>query len=315
MKKLLIYIKNYSFLLGIALFVVILSKTNLKEIFETIKKIEPLYLIFSILLILPMITNKAWCWNYIKRKQNIKYSLKDSLLMYMVGIYVGTLTPGKLGEITKILYLKKDGYSVGESMVGVFLDRISDLVFLIIFAIIGSMFFINLIYGKFILLIMIMGTLFMLFVIALRVGLIKYFTKKLFYKIIPEKYQKSWQIGFQDFLNDIKIYKFKNYLVILGITCLSWLFYYLQIYFLAKGLNINIPFLYLSISATIAGLITLIPVSVSGIGTRDAALLVLFASFSVSAEKVIALSALILLMSLISAMAGLVCWIVRPIKI
>ena len=128
-----LFLKKYSFLLGLVLFIIILSKSNLSGIFQNIKNINPFYLILASLVSFPMLFNKALCWNYIKRQQGIKYNLKNSFLMYCSGLYIGILTPGRLGEIAKALYLKKDGYSTGKSLVSAILDRLTDFVFLLIF--------------------------------------------------------------------------------------------------------------------------------------------------------------------------------------
>ncbi|MFH2013664.1 MAG: lysylphosphatidylglycerol synthase transmembrane domain-containing protein, partial [Patescibacteria group bacterium] len=307
-------IKKYSFIIGLIIFAIILSKTNLEGIFQNIKNINPLYLILAMLMTIPTLFNKALCWNYIKRKQGIKYNLKDSFLMYCSGIYIGLITPGRIGEITKAIYLKKDGHSMGKSLVSVILDRLIDFIFLFIFLFLGSLFFLTIFQKQ--ILIFIFGIIItvILFVIFLKIGLIKWFSNKVFKIFIPKKYQKSWQINFQDFINDLKIYKLKHYLIIFIITIFSWIFYYLQMYILAKGLGINIPFLYLMISITIAGLITLIPISISGIGTRDATLILLFAPFLIAKEQIIAYSALILLMVVWAALIGLICWLIKPIK-
>lgn len=314
MKALAKFFKKYSFLFGLILFAIILSRINLGEIFQNIKNIKISYLIFAILLLFPMFFNKALCWNYIKRKQGIKYNLKDSFLMYCSGLYIGLLTPGRLGEVSKALYLKKDGYSLGKSMVSVVLDRITDFAFLLIFLFFGSLFLLTLFQKQ--ILIILIGALISigLFIVFLKIGLIKWGLDKLFNIFIPLKYQKSWKINFQDFINDLRIYKLKNYLIIFLITTFSWVFYYLQMYILAKGININIPFLYLAVSVTVAGFITLIPVSISGIGTRDIALILLFSPFLIAKEQVIAYSALILLMVIWGALVGLVCWLIKPIK-
>ncbi len=315
MKTFLVFLKKYSFLLGIILFIIILSKTNLREIFQNIKGINPLYLVLAILMAFPILLNKSLCWNYIKRQQGIKYSLKDSFLMYCAGMYIGILTPGRLGELTKALYLKKDGYSTGKSLVSAILDRLSDFVFLLVFVFIGSL-FLSTVFQKQIL-ILILGIVIsvLLLILLLKTGLIKWVLNKIFNIFIPQKHQKSWKINFQDFANDFKIYRLKNYLIIFLITTFSWVFYYLQMYILAKGLNINVPLLYLAISITVAGLITLIPVSISGIGTRDIALILLFSPFLIAREQVIAFSALILLMLIWAAFIGLICWLIKPIRI
>jgi hypothetical protein len=315
MQKLSIFLKKYSFLFGLILFVTILSRTNVGEIFQNIKNINPLYLVLALLISLPMLINKTLCWHYIIKQQGIKYNLKDSFLMYCSGLYIGILTPGRLGEITKALYLKKDGHSMGKSLVGAILDRLSDFAFLLVFIFAGSLFFLTIFQKQ--VLILILGIVISVFllVIFLETGLIKWGLNKIFHIFVPEKYQKSWKINFQDFINDLKIYKLKHYLVIFLITAFSWVFYYLQMYVLAKGVGINVPFLYLAISVTIAGLITLIPISISGIGTRDAALIILLVPLSISIEKIIAFSTLILFLVIWAAFIGLICWLIKPIKI
>lgn len=235
--------------------------------------------------------------------------------MYCSGLYIGILTPGRMGEIAKALYLKKDGHSMGKSLVGVILDRLSDFAFLLVFIFLGSLFLLGVFQKQ--ILIFVSGIIIATFllVVFLKVGLIKWFLNKIFRIFVPEGYQKSWKINFQDFINDLKIYKLKHYIVIFSITIFSWVFYYLQMYILAKGVGLNIPFLYFAISVTIAGFITLIPISVSGIGTRDAALILLFTPFLIPKEQIIVFSALILLMSLFTAFVGLICWLIKPIRV
>ncbi|MBU3925549.1 flippase-like domain-containing protein [Patescibacteria group bacterium] len=308
-------IKKYSFIIGLIIFAIILSKTNLEGIFQNIKNINPLYLILAMLMTIPTLFNKALCWNYIKRKQGIKYNLKDSFLMYCSGIYIGLITPGRIGEITKAIHLKKDGHSMGKSLVSTVIDRLSDFAFLLLFLFVGSLFLITIFQKQVLILILGIILSIAIFLIALKFDLIKWVINKLFNKLVPKKYQKSWKLNFQDFINDLKSYKLKHYLVILFITTFSWIFYYLQMFILAKGVGIDIPILYLAIIVTIAGLITLIPISISGIGTRDATLLALFIPFAITTEQIIAFSVLILLMSLFAAFVGLICWLIKPIKL
>jgi len=315
MKKSIKFFNKYLFLLGLILFALILSRADLGEIFQNIKNINPLYLILAMLMTVPTLFNKTLCWNYIKRQQRIKYSLKNSFLMYCSGLYIGLLTPGRLGEIAKALYLKKDGYSMGKSLVSVVLDRLSDFVFLLLFIFWGSVLFFTVFQKTILIPVLYMTIVIALFLIFLKIGLIKWVLNKIFRIFIPLKYQKSWQINFQDFINDLKIYKLKHYLIIFLVTAFSWVFYYLQMYVLAKGVGLNIPFLYLAISVTIAGFITLIPISISGVGTRDAALIILFSPFLIAKEQIIAFSALILLMVIWGALIGLICWLIKPLKI
>jgi uncharacterized protein (TIRG00374 family) len=310
------FIKKYSFLIGLGIFFFIILKLDLPKLAVVLGQINYFYLFLASLLAFPFLLAKAYRWNYLKKRQNISYGLKDSFLMYGTGMCLGILTPGRLGELSKIIYLKNDHYSIGKSSVSVILDRISDLLFLLIFSYLGMFFFFSF-FQDFILLlssILIFGL--FLLIIFLQTNLIQVSLKKIFGFIVPAKYQKSWKLNFQDFIIDLKIYKSKDYLFIFLITVFSWLIYYLQMFFLAKSININnISFLYLSITVAIAGLLTLLPISVLGLGTRDAILILFFSVFLISNETTVSFSMLILLMSILTALIGLVCWLIKPIQI
>ncbi len=313
-KSITSYLKKYSYLFGIFLFFIILTKTDFNTILEGIKNVKVSYLIMAGLLNLPVLFIKSCCWNYIKKQQGISYKLKDSFMMYCSGIFIGALTPGRIGDLTKALYLKKDGHPLGKSILTTVLERLSDFFFLGIFIFFGSLLFFNPIYKKIWMPLIIILLLIILFGIFLKTGLLKILLEKIFYILVPLKYQSSWKISFQNFIQDLKIYKLKNYLIIFLITVSAWTFYYLQAYVLAGGAGIHVPVVYLAVIVTIAGLITLIPVSVLGIGTRDAALIFLFAPLSVNKEQAILLSVLILSMSLITCIIGFTCWLFKPIR-
>lgn len=314
MKPLVNYLKKYSFLLGLILFVIILSKLNPAEILRNIKEINPWFLLLANLLLFPALIVKAYCWNYIKSKQGINYSLKDSFLMYCSGLYVGLLTPGRIGEAVKALYLKKDGYSLGKSLTSVFLDRLSDLVFLLAFVCLGSLFFLTLLKKQFLILILGLIVLVGLLIIALKTKFARWFLNKIFIAFVPTKHRQLCKINFQDFINDLKIYNPKSYLVIMSITALFWFIYFFQMYILAQGAGIHISPYYLSVVVTIVGLVTIVPASISGIGTRDAALIIFLSPLLVPKEQIIVFSALILLMSLFEVLIGLICWFIKPLR-
>jgi len=305
------YLKKYSRWIGFLLFAIILLKTDFAYLWQIVKTIKFYYLAAAIVIVFPMLLNKAWCWNYIKKAQGIKYSLRDSFLMYCSGIYIGILTPGRIGEVVKVFYLKKDGYSFGKSLVGAVLDRLTDFVFLAVFAFLGSLFYLTIFKNQILIFAISLIATTIILLVCYRTGILKWFFQKVINFLIPEKYKKSWNTNLQDFIKDLKGFSHYNYFIFFLITAISWLIYYLIMYILAKGLNFNIPFLYLSLAVTITGLATLLPISVSGIGIRDFVLILMLAPFSIAKESAIVFSALILSMSLLTALIGLICWFIK----
>lgn len=309
-------LKKYFWLFGIFLFGIILFKSDVGRLLKYLLEIKFSYLVIAIFLAIPVFLTKSWCWNYIKKQQNIKYRLADSFFMYCSGFFIGFLTPGRIGEVAKAFYLKKDGYSWGKSLVGVIIDRLTDLIFLLFFAILGSLFYFSIFKKQVVLLFIGLAVLVAVSILIVKRDLFKWLARKILDYLVPKNFKNSWSINSEDFIRDIKNYSYRNYVIMFLITALSWFFYFLQVFFLAKSASINIPFFYLAITATVTGLITLLPISISGIGTRDAALIIFLTPFAIAKERAIILSALILFISLLEVFSGLIiCWLVKPIRL
>ena len=86
-------------------------------------------------------------------------------------------------------------------------------------------------------------------------------------------------------------------------------------YLLAIGLNIPVSFFYLASCVSISNIISLLPVSVSGIGTRDVLLIALFSQVGLSAESAVGFSFMFLVFfSGMSALFGFIAWTLNPIS-
>ncbi|MFH1388214.1 MAG: lysylphosphatidylglycerol synthase transmembrane domain-containing protein [Patescibacteria group bacterium] len=309
-------IKKYSFIVGVILFILILNKLGYKELINVFNKINFYYFAFAVLLLLPLLFIKAYRWNYIKKTQGIIFSIKDSFLINNISLAIGFITPGRLGELTKIFYLKNKDNTIGKSLVSVVLDRLADLFFLLFLSLISLIFFFSYFKKTILLLTIIIFFLILLSIFAIKSNIIQIIFKKILNLVIPARYKKSWSLNYHDFLKNIKTYTLNNYLLILFFTTLSWFIYYIQSFLLLKSIGINsIPFLYLVISVTIAGFITLLPISISGLGTREATLIFFFSFYQIPSEKTIGFSLLILSMLLIAALIGLICWLIKPIHV
>lgn len=307
--------KHWYIIIGIIIFLyIIFYLVDISEIKNIIIKSNIFLISLAFFLVIIMILLQSWRWNYLKKIQGLKYSLSDSFLIFCAGVFWGIITPGRLGDIIKIVYLQKDGSSVGKSAVSVIIDRLADLLFLLVIGYVSMFFFLNF-FSKQLVTISVLFALIIITGLLLQNKLIKILLKKLFFVFVPDKYQKSWHLNFQDFMIDLKNYTFSNYLVIFLITIIIWIIYYLQMFFLIKSIGIsNISFTYLIMAVTIAAVTTLIPISINGIGTRDATLLFLFSLVGISSEKTIAFSIMILFLLLVNGLIGFFCWLKKPLN-
>ena len=300
--------KNWYHFIGMLIFLyIIFYKIDFIKIKNIIFKANLNFIILAIVLTFIMLLIQVWRWNYLKKIQNINYRFRDSFLIYGAGMYFGIITPGRLGDLIKIIYLKQGGHSTGKSAVSVIADRLADLIFLLTIGYLSMLFFAKFFIFE-IIIISVIILLILIVILFLKNDLFKKSINKIFLWFIPEKYKQALVLNIQDLKVDFKIYKLNNYFVLFILTALAWIFYYLQMFFLAKSI-------YLTMSVTIAAIVTLIPISIYGLGTRDAALLFLFSLIGIGSEKTITLSLLILFVSLFYGLIGLFCWLKKPLKI
>ncbi|CAB1081967.1 hypothetical protein D1AOALGA4SA_9607 [Olavius algarvensis Delta 1 endosymbiont] len=88
--------------------------------------------------------------------------------------------------------------------------------------------------------------------------------------------------------------------------------YFASIYFLARGLNLDLTFFQVVLIMTITSLIAFVPISFFGIGTRDAGLLVVFSFFGHLPEQAVALSMALLLLRFAVVFMGSIFWFIDP---
>jgi uncharacterized membrane protein YbhN (UPF0104 family) len=87
-----------------------------------------------------------------------------------------------------------------------------------------------------------------------------------------------------------------------------------RVWLLALALGLNLDLMETVAASSLATVISLLPVSVGGIGARDLALVVILGKMGYSTEKAVGLSTFILLLTLVNLVAGYFIWYTRPHK-
>jgi len=249
--------------------------------------------------------------------QSITYNLKDSFIVYWAGIYAGFITPGRLGEFLKAVYLMSDkSITLSKGMSSVLIDRVFDLYFLIILGLIGI--------WKFDILGKLSNTSVLLLLIFISSPLL-ILNKQLMGKIIGLIYKfvikKKAQIRdkiderFEDFYNGInQLITFKLIFSAL-LTCLSYSVFFIQCYLLAIAMGISINLITITLFMAISNLISFIPISIAGLGTRDATLIYLFSLIGLKPELAVSYAFLVFITFFVcGGLMGAVAWWMKPIK-
>ena len=311
-------LKKYSKLLpflGLFLFLLLLFQIDLNQLIFLTKHIKLTYLLFAFLLLIPFYIIKVLRWHFIMLKQGINLSFLKLLQIYGIGIFLALITPGRIGELFKISYFTKEGISAGKSLVNVIIDRFADIVFLFFFGCFSMLMFLNLFAKTLTLISIIILSIIIVIFIILKTNLHQKIFHVILQKLIPSEQKNAWQINFQTFKKDLIMIIKEHSLSIMAITIISWLLYYEIFYLLGQSLGLNqVPFWFMAITLTISSFVTLIPISISGIGTRDGVFIILLSFYSISLEKAMALSLFVLLIFFVLAIWGLICWFLNPLK-
>lgn len=298
--------------LGLIIFIVILSRIEIPQTVKIIRHIHLEYLFLTLFLLISQVIIKVWRWQLILKTQAIYYKLRDCLSLYWIGLYLSIITPGKIGDFIRVLYLKKDKHPLIPSFFTVLSDRAIDLSVILLCGLVSIFIALvplrqQIIFSSLVILAFILG--------AIWLWHHPSFFKKLLALIVFPKYRERIRLTLKDFVKILKGLKLREVLNILVVAFLGWGVYFVSYYFLAKSLTIDLPLLKVIVSLSLATLVTLLPISISGLGTRDATLIFLFSQWGLSSESAIAFSVTILITNVGISLLGLIPWLNRPLKI
>lgn len=280
--------KKYLSIIGISIFIYILLKLDLHNVFQEIIHADIFFILLSIFFVLILFFIQTLKWFVIAVKQNIKIPFMEAFKINLISNFYGFITPSKLGIITRVEYLKK--YTdIGKGLCNFTIDKILDTASLFFTAIIFSFVFkeklsfipINL----FIILFLVITFLTVIFIDKERSKIILGFFYKKF--ISKDKQDKAKGI-FDSFYDNIP--KKRYFILFFFLNLINWMIIYLIIYFIGLSVGINLSIWVFLAILPIGTLVSLLPISLNGLGTREATLISLFSLFGISATKVFSMS-------------------------
>jgi uncharacterized protein (TIRG00374 family) len=223
---------------------------------------------------------------------NHKVSIFELYLIYFTGLFFGSVTPSKVGELVKIRYLKKFGNK--EAFYIVFADRLWDAFFILFFA---GMSFYFLGFEKY-------------FYIGLTVSIILFSIIFIFYKIgILKKFKKYIPKKISKFIGtEYYKYSIKEIISLSFYTIISFIMYFIWYYLLMYMLGIFIPAFKVFWIQSITVFVNILPISVMGLGTREAINLHFFKEFGYNNENVMAFGFVIMFFYIINIVSGFLFW-------
>ena len=303
-------------LIGLAILVLILLKVDLKATVSALAGLHWGYLLLAIVANVPQFGLKAWRWREMLRMQGIAYPWRDAFLAFMAGLFLGLVTPGRVGEMTKALYVKQDrNVPISIGLANVLMDRLFDLYTILVLGATGLVWF-HLLPGWALALIVAGTVASITLPVALLNKRLAAWTLGLVGRLpLLRRYDARLTGAAGRFQEGLRPLLTPRLVIPLLLTQAAYLVFFWQGQLLAAAVGLKIGIGYLAMCLSVAGVITLLPISISGLGTRDAVLIAMFAPLGINASHTIAFSSLYFLtFYVIGGAIGGVAWQIKPLK-
>ena len=309
-------VKKYSKYLGLIILGIIVFQINMEQLYKSILLIKIEYLLLAIIMNIPQIFIKSLRWNYLLRQQNIQYSIIHSFLIYFSSIYVGFITPGRIGEFVKVLYLKSErGIGISRGFSSVLVDRLFDLYLLIL---VGSVAIWKLnLFGKLsISFYMVSWIVVLLPLLVLRKSIVTKIIKIIYKVAVFQKVKDRVEDNYIKFYDNL--YRLLNLRLFASalLTIIGYSLFIIQCYLIVLAMSLPVNILTLTLFMSISNLISFIPISISGLGTRDMILIYLFSLIGVGSELAVAYAFFVFITFFIfGGIFGALAWWLRPLSL
>lgn len=307
--------KNFIFLLlkslvSIGLLTWFFLSIDWMEAITTIKNGKPIYLFLAFLAIQITVLSSVWKWKLtIQTFEEIDHSsIRFSYLsrLYYIGLFFNNFLPSSIGgDVMRIFYLgKKIGNVKASTSVG--FERLTSGLAMIFIILVGALFFDKI--RPFLTSIYLFIGILVLVVVAFVWFFKKYSNKT--------QVNNKWLIKLMKLLADFRasLRPFKKAPISwwVSISLLSIAFQFGMAWInqlLFKSFDLNIPFYQLLVFITFISIITMLPISVNGLGVREASYVLFFKEIGMLSSISVSVSLLFFLLVAISSLVGGLFWL------
>jgi len=273
-------------IVGIILLIYVLWKFNIEKILAVFSTIDPFYAALCFLSVPFWLIVLNIEWQLILRKQNIHVSYTYSLKNIFIGYFYGFTTPGGFGNYLRALYLREESNApLPKCISNIITFNTIDLITLFILSSIGGLFLLGQYPYLFILSLLFLFSVTAIFIFFIRQKKSKQLFEKLLQTQVFQALQRYMNDPIETFYEDLP--RLRDLRLPFLISFVGWFIFFSELCLIAQLFDIHVPFLTLFFILLITATIASVPVSIYGVGTRDAALVGLLSLYSVSPENCI----------------------------
>ncbi len=298
-------------LVGPALLVLVIARTpDPRAILRAVAAASAGPLLLAALLNVLNIHLKVVRWQAILRVRGITYGTGRAWVSFLTSLYLGMLTPGRVGDVLRARYLRHDlGVPYSEGIASVVVDRLCDLYVLVVFVAVGAVRYAPVLRG---------GLAWITWagvaatalgpLVLLVPGVAEGVLGRAFARLSPEG-----SSGLARFLEAVRANVGRPLLFTLPLTVATFFVNYVQGWLIARAIGLPMTFLDATCLLAIASLLGLLPISVSGVGVRELFFSLAFPMLGFAAADGVTFGLLVFfVIYLVIVAIGFVSWQVAP---
>ena len=303
-------------LIGPAVLAYFLLTSDLHRIGAILRDVRWMPLVLSLVLFAGVVLTKAWRWRRLILELGMPApSFGRAVTLFLIGQFAGAATPGQSGDFVRAWYLREQGSALSVALFSILLDRLLDFLLLALVSLVGLVAFLDVfpLALRPAILISTVGftAVMVLAVPALMARRTRRALLERMRRLAPASMAQRLE-RWQALLDTLEL-RPALVLALVASTVAATSVVMLRIWLLFRALDVNVPATLLVASAALISILQTLPVSVAGVGVRDAVLVAALARYGYAAERALALSALFLVLVIEQMLLGFLVTMRHPL--
>lgn len=291
-------------LIGPLILAYFLLTSDLGDIVANFGRMDPAPLLLSLALYPVFVVVKAWRWSTIMRELGMRVPpFGFTAVLYMIGLFLGGATPGQSGDFLKAWYLRERGQPLASALFSILLDRLFDFLIMALLGLLGLVAFLDVLPPPLRLAAVAFAALFILLTPTLMARRPRDWLMNRALPLAPRRVRATierWRDQFAGL--NLRPALLANLMLASAGSATSTV---VRIYLLFLALKLyNVPILAVISSTALIAILGALPISIAGVGVRDAILIPVLALYGYTTEQALSLSALFLLLNVEQIIVG-----------
>jgi uncharacterized membrane protein YbhN (UPF0104 family) len=298
---------------GIVAFLIVLLRLP-KSQDVRLSHIDLRWLGFCMLLTILQLLLETSVWQWLLSVQRIRHPYPKTVLAYLASQYLGLVTPARVGEFLAAGYISMEtGITFGYALSSVVVKKVLAWLTVMGFGIWGLQLLAQVPFLQGIRWVVIASV---TVLVILSVGIALWVVSL---RRLARRWEKlsPWQVDMTEFWSGVRHLASPRLIVPLAVTALAFSLIFVQLDAVLRSLGIVLPFVAVAQTVAFSRIVArVIPISVVGFGSKDAAVIGVLAQQGIDPAAGLSATLLLLICSyLVTLLLSGLCWWIKPLVI